>query len=171
MNNIYITGFMSSGKTTVSKILSNICSKELYDTDAEIEKKLGMKTSEIFDKFGQEHFRKVESETLFELSKKDNCIISTGGGIVIDANNRQIMKNSGIIICIMPEFSVIESRLETAKLTRPLLNQDTELIKNLYDSRLDYYNDCSFMITPDENTTPEEIADQINILIGHYFGE
>lgn len=161
MNNIYLTGFMATGKTTVSRILSELSSKALYDTDYEIEKKLNLKINDIFGKFGEEYFREQEYKMLLELSSKENCIISTGGGIVLRDLNRELMKKTGIIVALIPEFNVIKSRISRASSTRPLLSDDLESIYKRYCDRLPLYKDCTYEINPKADTTPAEIADKI----------
>lgn len=161
MNNIYITGFMSSGKTVVSSELSRITGKGLMDTDDMIEKSLNMKIKDIFSEKGEEYFRKVESETLLRASVADGAIISTGGGIVLSGYNRSIMHKTGIIATLLPDFSVIEERLELARATRPLLMEDISLIRKRFEDRLPLYKDCDFEIPVDNSMTPEDVAREI----------
>ncbi len=161
MNNIYLTGFMSSGKTTVSKLLAKKMEVSLYDTDELIVNKTNLTINDIFDKFGEEYFREVETKTLDDISKKDGVIISTGGGIILKEQNREIMHKTGKIICLSPEFSVIEQRLESARKTRPLLMEETEKIKKRYYDRQPFYKDCDFEIKITNDMTPQEITDII----------
>lgn len=161
MNNIYLTGFMSSGKTTVSKLLSETLNKPLYDTDNLIINKTNLTINDIFLKFGEEYFRELETEILEEVSKKENAIISTGGGIILRDRNRQIMHETGKIIYLNAEFSVIEERLENARKSRPLLMEETEKIRKRFDDRQPLYKDCDFEIKITKDMTPEKIADII----------
>lgn len=161
MNNIYFTGFMSSGKTTVSKLLSETLNKPLYDTDNLIINKTNLTINDIFMKFGEEYFRELETEILEEVSKKENAIISTGGGIILRDRNRQIMHETGKIIYLNAEFSVIEERLENARNSRPLLMEETEKIRKRFDDRQPLYKDCDFEIKITKDMTPEKIADII----------
>jgi len=165
MNNIYLTGFMSSGKTVISKELSKIMKKTLYDTDAMIESELGMKITDIFAQFGEEYFRDVESRMLESVSKMNGVIVSTGGGIVLRSENRRIMHESGVIASLLPDFSVIEARLETARATRPLLNDELPVIKKRFEDRLPLYKDCDFEINVDNEHAPEEFAGMLAELI------
>ena len=161
MNNIYITGFMSSGKTTVSKLLSNKLNKPLYDTDELIVNKTNLTINDIFLKFGEEYFRECETETLTEISKEEFAVISTGGGIILRDKNRRIMYETGKIIYLNAEFSVIEERLENARKSRPLLREETEKIKNRYEKRQPLYKDCDLEIKITKDMTPEQIAEKI----------
>ena len=161
MNNIYLTGFMSSGKTTVSTLLSETLNKPLYDTDNLIINKTNLTINDIFLKFGEEYFRELETEILEEVSKKENAIISTGGGIILRDRNRQIMHETGKIIYLNAEFSVIEERLENARKSRPLLMEETEKIRKRFDDRQPLYKDCDFEIKITKDMTPKKITDII----------
>ena len=161
MNNIYFTGFMSSGKTTVSKLLSETLNKPLYDTDNLIINKTNLTINDIFLKFGEEYFRGLETEILEDVSKKENAIISTGGGIILRDRNRQIMHETGKIIYLNAEFSVIEERLENARKSRPLLMEETEKIRKRFDDRQPLYKDCDFEIKITKDMTPKKITDII----------
>ncbi len=163
MNNIYLTGFMSSGKTVVSGVLAKITGRELLDTDEITEKRLNMKITDIFEQFGEEYFRDEETKTLIEVSAHTNAIISTGGGMVLRAENRKIMKNTGVVVALLPDFSVIESRLSVARSTRPLLMEETEKIRKRFNDRLPLYKDCHISVIPE--STPEATAEKILNLI------
>lgn len=81
--NIVFAGFMGVGKTTVSSHLAKLLNREVIETDTYIVEKASMDIPSIFDKFGENHFRDLESESVAEISKKRGVIISCGGGAVI----------------------------------------------------------------------------------------
>ena len=157
---------MSSGKTTVSKLLSEKLNKPLYDTDELIVKKINLSINDIFSQFGEEYFRDFETKFLEEVSNESNAIISTGGGIILSEINREIMHKTGKIIYLSAEFSVIEERLEKARKTRPLLMEETEKIKKRYESRQPLYKDCDFEVKITNDMTPEQVADEIILYLG-----
>ncbi len=159
MNNIYLTGFMASGKTSVSKHLSKLTGRAVYDTDQLIENKLNMKITDIFEQFGENYFREEETNTLKEISAAEGAIISTGGGIVLKEENRRIMKETGIIVALIPDFSAIVSRLSNARNTRPLLMDDIEKIEKRFNDRLPLYKDCHISVVPE--STVEATAEKI----------
>jgi len=161
MNNICITGFMSSGKTVVSKELAKLSGRVVIDTDEMIEKELNMKINDIFSRFGEEYFRQQETRILEMALEADDAIISTGGGIVLSEYNRKIMRRNGVIVAIIPDFSVIESRIITARETRPLLREENDKIKKRFFDRLPLYRDCDVEVNPDIGDTPTEIAEYI----------
>ena len=82
---------MGSGKTSVGQLLSKYLNNTFYDLDAGIEKRFNLSIKEIFKEYGEEKFREVESEMLIETENLSNCVISTGGGIVINDKNRDCL--------------------------------------------------------------------------------
>ena len=89
---LIIIGPMASGKSVVGKKLSKRLDIDFYDTDEEIVKKTGVTISHIFDIEGEDKFRSREMNVFSDLIKKDGCVISTGGGIVLKQENRELLK-------------------------------------------------------------------------------
>ncbi len=100
MRNIVLIGMPGCGKSTIGKHLAGLTGKELIDMDEEIIKKAGMPIPEIFDKFGEKHFRDIESEVAAELGKQRNLIIATGGGAVLRQENVDALRQNAIVIHI-----------------------------------------------------------------------
>lgn len=152
--NIVLIGMPSSGKTTVGKILSEKCGKELADTDEYIVKKIGMPISDFFARFGEAEFRKIEKETVAELAATGGKVIATGGGAVLDPENVRSLKQNGVLI-------FLDRKVENLVATddRPLASRRSALEK-LYAERYDIY--CAAAeVHIDANTTPEAEADAI----------
>ena len=131
--NIVLIGMPASGKTTVGKQIACLLNRELIDADAEIVKKEGRKISEIFAKEGEKYFRDVESQVIAELSLKNSCVISTGGGAILRAENVHELKKNGKLYFIDRPLAEL---LPTAD--RPTANS-AEKIKALYETRLLLY--------------------------------
>lgn len=151
---IVLIGMPSSGKTTVGRILAEKCGKQLADTDEYIIKKIGMPISDFFAKFGEAEFRKIEKETVAELSATGGRIIATGGGAVLDPENVRALKQNGVLV-------FLDRRPENLIATddRPLASRRSALEK-LYTERYDIY--CAAAeLHIDANTTPEAEADAI----------
>lgn len=151
---IVLIGMPSSGKTTVGRILAEKCGKQLADTDEYIVRKIGMPISDFFAKHGEAEFRKIEKETVAELSATGGRIISTGGGAVLDAENVRALKQNGVLV-------FLDRRPENLIATddRPLASRRSALEK-LYAERYDIY--CAAAeLHIDANTTPEAEADAI----------
>lgn len=151
---IVLIGMPSSGKTTVGRILAEKCGKQLADTDEYIVRKIGMPISDFFAKYGEAEFRKIEKETVAELSATGGRIIATGGGAVLDPENVRALKQNGVLV-------FLDRRPENLIATddRPLASRRSALEK-LYAERYDIY--CAAAeLHIDANTTPEAEADAI----------
>ena len=108
MNKIILIGFMSSGKTSVAKILSIKKNIIHIDTDLEIERRFSLKIAEIFDKYGESFFREQESIILKKIENSNsNMIISTGGGTPIHSSNMQKLNKIGKTIYLESSFDFI----------------------------------------------------------------
>lgn len=131
---------MGCGKTTVGKKLAKETGREFYDTDQYLEKKYGMKISQIFEEFGEERFREMEQDVLREVSAKENLIIALGGGAVLREENVKILKSGGIIFFLNVPLRVIQMRLKNDK-KRPLLQRPDrkQFIEKLYKERIVKY--------------------------------
>ena len=130
LTNIYLIGSYGAGKSTIGLALARILHKEFYDTDRLIEKRAGVDISWIFDIEGEDLFRKREYKLLQELSKKQNMVIATGGGTILLAESRKLIKKTGAVIHLKVELSQQLSRTKQNKHNRPLL-QVTDVEKQL----------------------------------------
>ena len=138
MNNIILIGMSGSGKTTIGKALSYKLKKAFLDIDSFIESKEGMTVSEIFEKAGEIHFRKLEKEACEYISKNyENTIISTGGGVVLNYENMQYLKQAGRVIYINRTVESILRTLNSEK--RPLLKNDPDRLYEMYKERHTLY--------------------------------
>jgi len=159
--NIYLVGFMGTGKTSVGKILAKKLKKEFVEMDEEIEKREGKKIVDIFRLFGEPYFRKVEKEVLKEIASCFNLVVSCGGGVVVDEENLKILKETGVVICLKAKPSVIYERTKKTK-ERPLLNVPEPLkkIKELLAKRAPFYAKADYSV--DTSTlAPEEVSEKV----------
>lgn len=160
--NIVLTGFMATGKTAVSEALARISDFELVDTDKVIVENAGMSISDIFAKFGEEEFRKMEHTVICDVSELDNTIISTGGGVPLNKDNMQVLRKNGIIVNLYADFQVIAERLGDARAGRPLLKDSgIEEIQQRFETRLPFYEDCDIKIEVSNEHSPEYFAREI----------
>lgn len=160
---IILIGFMGTGKTVVSRLLAERLGIQLVDTDEEIIKNEKMDINSIFRKYGEDYFRKCESNVLKNLLNSTTpSVISTGGGIVLSAENREAMVNSIVILLEASPLEIVKRIGEDKE--RPLLknsNNMLENITNLLDQRIDLYeNNCDIKINTD-NKTIEQITNEI----------
>jgi len=140
MGNIILVGFMGTGKTTVGKALAKRLGYRFVDMDDIIEEREGMKISEIFEKKGEQYFRRGESEVAADIPLRSDLVVAAGGGAVINEENVRNMKKNGVMFCL---FASPERIFERTKghTHRPLLNVGDPLgkISELLAKRAEYY--------------------------------
>ena len=127
--NIFIVGSMGSGKTSIGKILAKKNHLSFLDTDHEIIRSSGYSIPDIFEKFGEEYFRELETKQLKKMYGMKNHVISTGGGIILQKQNIELIKDLGIIIFLDISINSQIDRVKNRK-NRPLIN-DNNLKDNL----------------------------------------
>ncbi len=158
MNNIYLTGFMASGKSTLGPILANTIGFEFADIDKEIEKKIDKKVIEIFKDYGEKYFRDLEKEKIKLFSEKKNVVISLGGGALNNGENLSIIKKSGILIFLNASPESIYQRLKFKKDRPAFLFEDFEnptkemflsKINALFEARKKYYSQADLTFQTD----------------------
>ena len=162
-NNIVLVGPMGSGKTTVGRRLAYELNQDFFDTDHEIIDKTGVTIDHIFDIEGEEGFRERESKILENLCQMSNIILATGGGIVIKPKNREILKNSGLVIYLSSSVDQLLRRTAKSK-TRPLLENSTDrrkTITDLVEARDLYYREVASLVI---DTTGKKLHEVINII-------
>lgn len=139
--NIVLIGFMGCGKTTVGRILSKKIGVKFLDTDYQIEKRVMMKISDIFEKFGEDYFRKIESDIIKNLTKDFYGVISTGGGSVLNKSNVKNLKASGKLIYLKSSAEKILYNLKRSNKVRPMLRQNFNInyIQKFINSRNEIY--------------------------------
>ena len=169
MNKIlYIIGFSGTGKSVASKLAAEALGWKLFDMDQIIEEEIGKPISQIFEQNGEEWFRDKESELLLKLSKENNCIISTGGGLPVKGSNFDIMNNSGYVLTLDASINIIVKRLknkssegENEKSLRPKLIQSSlSEITQFKSERSDIYAKSDFTINTNKLSV-EEVANNI----------
>lgn len=140
MKNIILVGFMGTGKTAVGRALATRLKMKFVDIDDLIEEREGMKISDIFASKGEPYFRKVEKETVKEVSAQSGLVIAAGGGAVIDEDNVKNLKSSGIMVCLAARPDKILERTK-GQVHRPLLNVSDPRgkISELLAERAEYY--------------------------------
>jgi shikimate kinase len=140
MGNIYLVGFMGTGKSSVGRELARKKKWQFLDLDELIELREKRTIPEIFAKEGEPYFRRAEKRVLLEVSRERKFVVACGGGIVLDAENIKVMQESGKIICLKATPQVILRRT-SGYVHRPLLNvpQPKEKIELLLKLRAPYY--------------------------------
>ena len=163
MKNIFLIGMMCSGKSTIGKLLSKKLSMSVIDIDYDLEQLMDMSITTIFNEYGEKRFRLIESTYFRECSKNDSFIFSTGGGIVLDSNNQNILQTRGISFFLDCNTTVLIDRLNKQNQARPLYKNDEDVI-SLYNNRRNLYKRCSHHIIDTSALTKQEIVLKIEKL-------
>lgn len=161
--NIVLCGMMGAGKTTVALALAGRTGRKRLDTDEEIVKSHG-KISDIFAQFGEKYFRDLETQTVKELVQADNLIISVGGGLVLRAENVELLKKTGKIVYLRASLDTLTERLQ-GDTARPLLQDEKEdlqsKIAQLLTARSPIYEQAADLVVDVDSKTPDEIAQEL----------
>ena len=145
--NLVLVGMMASGKTTLGKIVAKKQNLKFIDTDLNIEKRNSMTINEIFEKKGEEFFRIEEEKETLKCLKKNNCVISLGGGAFMNKNIRESVLKNCVSIWLDVDAKTINKRIKWNN-KRPLLNKEDGLskINDLYVERKDNYKKANYKI-------------------------
>ncbi|WP_425448610.1 shikimate kinase [Dethiothermospora halolimnae] len=161
--NIVLTGFMASGKSTVAKVLSKKLKIRYIDIDRYIERKENMSIKTIFNKFGEKHFRELESKAVNKISKQRNVIISTGGGVILNNKNIKSLKKRGKIFLLDASPKTVIKNLKNSRRKRPLLSTRNweGRVYDLMNNRKNLYKkSCDYVISVDGKSI-NEICNEI----------
>ena len=158
--NIVLCGMMGAGKTSVGVKIAETTGRRWYDTDQMIIDRYG-NISDIFEYYGEEYFRKLESGIVKELSKEENLIISTGGGLVLKRENNELLQQNGKIVFLRASLDTLVKRLKVYD-NRPLLQADSGVIADklaeLLRVRMPVYEHVADFIVDVDGKSVEESA-------------
>ena len=161
--NLVLCGMMGAGKSTIGIKIAELTGRRWYDTDGVISDRYG-KISDIFEYYGEPHFRKLETEIVKELAGQDDLVISTGGGLVLKSENNAALQKNGKIVFLRATLKTLNQRLVLDG-TRPLLQASTESISDrlerLLKERTPIYEHVADYIVDVDGKTPLEIAKEI----------
>jgi len=163
---ISLVGYMGSGKSHISKILSDKINFKLIDLDKEISRRNKLTIPEIFEKKGEIYFRKLERETLEELlATEENLVLSLGGGTPVYYNNMEIVNLNSKSVFLRASIQTLSERISKQKEKRPIIanisdeNLPEFIAKHLFE-RNEFYSKAQFNIITDSRE-PEDIVNEI----------
>ncbi|MCS3529919.1 shikimate kinase [Chryseobacterium sp. JUb7] len=163
---ISLVGYMGSGKSHISKILSEKINFKLIDLDKEISRRNKLTIPEIFEKKGEIYFRKLERETLEEiLASEENVILSLGGGTPVYYNNMEIINLNSKSIFLRASIGTLAERISKQKEKRPLIAKISDedlpefIAKHLFE-RNEFYGKAQYSINTDSRE-PQDIVQEI----------
>jgi shikimate kinase len=157
--NIVLVGMMGSGKTTAAKVLAERTHRRLVSTDEMVEHRAGQKVKDIVAKHGWDHFRKLESSVVEEISQQHGLVIDCGGGVVLDRQNLKWLKVNGIVFYLDAPPDVLYERIKNDS-NRPLIqvaNPQAELEK-IYAERFPLYSQADFTIDASDQSIDVPVA-------------
>lgn len=176
---VYLTGFMTSGKSTIGPILANVLGLEFFDLDKIIEEEEEQTIVEIFEKKGEEYFRDIESKSLQRLSESKAAVVSLGGGTITSQKNFELMKRTGKIIYLKVSPDNLYKRLKN-KIDRPLfkdmvLGENSEMdfmnrINEMLEKRREFYEKADIIIETDSQPLGRTV-DKLAKKISEFFNE
>lgn len=156
MENIYLVGMPGCGKSRLGKEVAQKLGLEYVDTDEATIKEAGVQSmNELFGKHGVARFRQMEKQVLKELSGKTDLLVSTGGGVVLDPENRSTMINTGRVVFVDVNLTTLRSRIDVND--RPLVVNMDQALENLYFHRLDIYKNSATDIFDNNGELEESI--------------
>lgn len=167
---ITLIGFRGSGKSSVGPLLAERLNMTFVDTDQQIEKITQKSIPNIFAEQGEEYFRKVEAETLQTIYQKENQVVATGGGAVLNLQTRLLIQQNGPVIWLQADAETTLKRIQkdqAAGAARPALtNLDFQQeVVTLLEQREPIYRDLSNIQIDTVDATPEQIVELILPLI------
>lgn len=158
--NLYLVGFMGTGKTTIGRLVAQRLGFRLLDSDHEIERLRGETVADIFAKQGEPAFRAMEREFIFTGHPETGCVVACGGGLVIQPGLLDEMRRRGVVVCLHASLETILKRTQGNR-TRPLLNSDVDplqRIRDLYTVREPIYRRAGTVILTDSRPTLDIVA-------------
>ena len=160
--NIFPIGFMGAGKSTVAGELKDKLEMDRVEMDQMIVENRGMSISEIFDEFGEAYFRNLESNTLIELQKRKQTIVSCGGGVVMREENADHMKKNGRVVLLTAKPETIYERVKDSD-ERPILNgnMNVEYISGLMEKRKERYEAVADVTVATDGKNVTQICEEI----------
>lgn len=160
--NVFLIGPMGAGKSAVGRQLARMLHLSFMDSDDEIESRTGVDIPFIFEKEGEEGFRKREAKVIDDLSKIDGVVLATGGGAVVDLQNRSHLGGRGFVVYL---YTTVEQQLARTQRgrERPLLeNGDRKkILDDLMDERETLYREIADLIVETDGRKVKAVANEI----------
>lgn len=160
--NIILIGFMGAGKSTVSDYLSTMFAMDVVEMDQIIAEREGMSIPDIFETYGEEYFRNLETNLLIEMQSKKNKVVSCGGGAALRERNVEEMKKNGRVVLLTAHPETILERVKESD-DRPLLNgnKNVTFIADLMDKRREKYEAAADIVIHTDNKSILDICEEL----------
>ena len=160
--NIFLIGFMGAGKSTISDYLKNVLAMDVVEMDQCIVERQGMSISDIFETYGEEYFRELETNLLIEMQSRSNAVVSCGGGVPMRDRNVVEMKKNGRVVLLTAKPETILERVKDNH-DRPLLenNKNVSFIADLLEKRRAKYEAAADIVVETDGKSELEICEEL----------
>ena len=160
--NIFLIGFMGAGKSTISDYLKNVLAMDVVEMDQCIVERQGMSISDIFETYGEEYFRELETNLLIEMQSHKNAVISCGGGAALRERNVAEMKKNGRVVLLTATPETIFERVKDSN-DRPVLNgrKNVKGISELMEQRREKYEAAADIVINTDDKTVLQICEEL----------
>ena len=160
--NIVMIGFMGAGKSTISDYLKNVLAMDVVEMDQCIVERQGMSISDIFETYGEEYFRELETNLLIEMQSRSNVVVSCGGGVPMRERNVTEMKKNGRVVLLTAKPETILERVKDNH-DRPLLenNKNVSFIADLLEKRRAKYEAAADIVVETDGKSELEICEEL----------
>ena len=164
--NIILVGPMGAGKTTIGKQLAQQLGRNFYDSDREIEKHTGANIPLIFELEGEEGFRKREKSILIKLAEKQEIVLATGGGVVLDPDNRAQLSKNGYVIYLSAPLTQLFNRTSKDR-NRPLLQTENprKKLEEIIAARDPLYREVADIIIETDDKPVRNVVKNLLVLL------
>lgn len=158
-NNIFLVGPMGAGKSTIGRQLARDLGKDFHDSDKVIEERTGADIPLIFELEGESGFRRREKAVIDDLTRLDNVVLATGGGVVLDPENRAALMSRGCVVYLQAPLAQLHERTRRDR-TRPLLQTDDPLarLRAILEEREPLYLGVADLIVKTDSRTVRSVV-------------
>jgi shikimate kinase len=161
-NNIFLIGPMGAGKTTVGRRLADARGMEFIDSDQDVEARTGVNITFIFEKEGEAGFRRRERSAIANLTERENLVLSTGGGAILDSDNRRWLSERGFVVYL---YAGVEQQIARTERTdnRPLLQggDRRDTLQRLFLIRDPLYREIADLVINTDGRNARTLAREI----------
>jgi shikimate kinase len=171
-NNVFLVGAMGAGKSTIGRSLASLLHMPFFDSDHEIEVRTGASVTLIFEIEGEPGFRQREAGIIEELTRGENIVLATGGGVVLMPDNRRHLRERGTVVYLQASLDTLLERTRHDR-DRPLLQTDDRegVLKRLLAQRDPLYRDVAHIVVETTHRPPATVAREIVKRLGQFKNE
>jgi shikimate kinase len=168
LRRIILTGFMGAGKSTVGRLLAARLGWEFLDLDAHLESRTGSTIPELFSRYGEPHFRRLESTALASALSRSNAVLALGGGAPEEITNRLLIEQTPATFAIFLDapFPALFDRCMLQEIARPVL-ADPALAELRFARRRPFYSRLAHVTVETSTLSPEETVEAILAALNH----